>query len=89
MHGICTHKNGITTATKYCPACGRLGLEFHETEHLDIRGGNLTDTGGCYFSCPVCGYSGDGEQVPPELPEELQLDDERFWDGDVDIFEEV
>ena len=71
--GLCTHKNGITTATKYCPECGRLGLEFHETggNHW-ISGGNVMDNEGFYYVCNVCGYEGDGELVPPEMNDTIE-----------------
>ena len=85
MNGFCTHKNGITTATKYCPECGRLGLEVHETEHFSIQGGNLIDSSSLYFVCPTCGYSGDGELVPPEVRDINDLD---IYEGDDDTIEE-
>ena len=75
-------QNGIRKHEQYCPKCGRFGLEIHYggDDHHHVSGGEIAcNSYEDYFSCPTCGYSGDGELVPPEVRDI----------NDLDIYEEV
>lgn len=72
-------QDGIREHEKCCPRCGRFGLrkDGDGPGHVWISGGEVCFDEITFYSCPACGYEGDGEleKLPDEEPENCPFDE--------------